>query len=132
MDDQEPTDRVASLVDELTTEERYRLLSGTTDPTGRATGYLPPIERLSIPEFNLVDGPAGVRIPGKPATAFPAPIALAAAWNPVLAHEEGAAIAREARAYDQDALLGPGLNLVRVPHCGRNFEYYGDMQRQCW
>jgi beta-glucosidase len=126
MDDQEPTDRVASLVDELTTEERYRLLSGTTDPTGRATGYLPPIERLSIPPFRLVDGPAGVRIPDEPATAFPAPIALAATWNPTLAREEGSAIGREARAYDQDAVLGPGLNLVRVPHCGRNFEYYGE------
>jgi beta-glucosidase len=126
MGDQEPTDRVASLVDELTTEERHRLLSGTTDPTGRATGYLPPIERLSIPAFRLVDGPAGVRIPDEPATAFPAPIALAAAWNPTLAREEGSAIAREARAYDQDALLGPGLNLIRVPHCGRNFEYYSE------
>jgi beta-glucosidase len=126
MDDQESIDRVASLVDELTTEDRYRLLSGTADPTGRATGYLLPIERLALPAFSLVDGPAGVRIPGEPATAFPAPIALAASWNTTLAREEGAAIAREARAYDQDALLGPGLNLVRVPHCGRNFEYYGE------
>ncbi len=124
--DEEPGGRITQLVDELTDEERYRLLSGSTDPDGTATGYLPPIDRLEIPALRMVDGPAGVRIPGEPATAFPAPIALAAAWNPSLARTQGAAIAREARAYGQDALLGPGLNLIRVPHCGRNFEYYSE------
>lgn len=124
--DEEPGGRITQLVDDLTDEERYRLLSGDTDPDGTATGYLPPIDRLDIPALRLVDGPAGVRIPGAPATAFPAPIALAAAWNPSLARTQGATIAREARAHGQDALLGPGLNLIRVPHCGRNFEYYSE------
>ncbi len=126
MDDAASRDRSTQLVEKLTDEERYQLLSGDADPTGTATGYLPPIDRLGIPAFRLVDGPAGVRIPGEPATAFPAPIALAAAWDPSLAHEQGAAIAREALAYGQDAVLGPGLNLIRTPHCGRNFEYYSE------
>ncbi|RRJ28416.1 beta-glucosidase [Halocatena pleomorpha] len=126
MDDGPTRDRSTQLVEALTDEERYQLLSGDADPTGTATGYLPSIERLGIPAFRLVDGPAGVRIPGEPATAFPAPIALAAAWDPSLANEQGAAIAREALAYGQDAVLGPGLNLIRTPHCGRNFEYYSE------
>lgn len=126
MDDEAAGDRTTQLLTDLTEAERYGLLSGATDPTGTATGYLPPIDRLDIPAFRMVDGPAGVRIPGEPATAFPAPIALAAAWDPPLAHRQGAAIAREARAYGQDALLGPGLNLIRTPHCGRNFEYYSE------
>lgn len=124
--DEAAGDRTTQLLTELTEAERYGLLSGATDPTGTATGYLPPIDRLDIPAFRLVDGPAGVRIPGEPATAFPAPIALAAAWDPPLAHKQGTVIAKEARAYGQDALLGPGLNLIRTPHCGRNFEYYSE------
>ncbi|WP_226007762.1 beta-glucosidase family protein [Natrinema salinisoli] len=118
--------RVDFLLDALTREEKLRLVSGRTDPDGTATGYLPGVDRLGVPEFRLVDGPLGVRAEGKRATAFPASIAVAAAFGPELAREMGAAMAREARALDQDALLAPGTNLIRVPHCGRNFEYYSE------
>ncbi|MFC6730885.1 glycoside hydrolase family 3 protein, partial [Natronoarchaeum mannanilyticum] len=53
-------------------------------------------------------------------------IAAGATFDPELARRKGAAMAREARAKNQDVLLAPGLNLIRVPNCGRNFEYYAE------
>jgi len=120
-----PSARVAALLEELTVEEKCSLVHGHVDPEGNATGYIPGIPRLSIPELRLADGPLGIRSE-RPATAFPASIALAATFDPTLARKQGAALAREAAARDQDVLLAPGLNLIRVPQCGRNFEYYSE------
>ncbi|SMO55786.1 beta-glucosidase family protein [Halorubrum cibi] len=117
---------VRRLVEALTLEEAARLVSGTTDPTGRATGYLAGVDRLEVPPLCLVDGPLGVRIPGESATAFPAPIALAATFDAELAREHGVALGRETRAAGADALLAPGTNLIRVPQGGRNFEYFAE------
>ncbi|WP_254768942.1 beta-glucosidase family protein [Salinilacihabitans rarus] len=120
------TDRVAALLEALTRAEKLRLVRGRDDPAGTATGYLPGVERLDVPAYRLVDGPLGVRAEGERATAFPASIAVAATFDPDLARAKGAAMAREARALGQDCLLAPGTNLIRVPHCGRNFEYYAE------
>lgn len=120
------SERVAERLASMTREEKLRLVSGRSDPAGTATGYLPGVERLDVPPFRLVDGPLGIRAEGERATAFPASIAVAATFDPDLAREKGAAMAREARALEQDALLAPGANLIRVPHCGRNFEYYSE------
>lgn len=117
---------VRELLQELTLEEKVRLVHGALDPEGTATGYIPGIDRLGVPEFRLADGPMGVRAGDKPATAFPASIALSATFEPELARKQGATMGREAKARNQDAVLGPGINLIRVPHCGRNFEYYSE------
>ncbi|WP_233263362.1 beta-glucosidase [Halorhabdus sp. CUG00001] len=121
------SDRVDGLVNRLTLEEKIDLVHGDVDPDGIATGYVPPNERLDIPSLSLIDGPLGVRAgDGTPATGFPASIALAAAWDPELARDMGETMAAEARALDQDVLLAPGFNIVRVPQCGRLFEYYSE------
>ncbi|WP_226023315.1 beta-glucosidase family protein [Halomicrobium salinisoli] len=126
MDDAtERSERIADLLDRLTLEEKVSLTHGAVDPAGNATGYVPGVDRLGIPELRLADGPLGVRTED-PATAFPASISLAATFDPDLAREQGRAMAREALARDQDVLLAPGLNLIRVPHNGRNFEYYSE------
>ncbi|WP_459193771.1 beta-glucosidase [Halosimplex sp. J119] len=117
--------RVSDLLDGLTLDEKVSLTHGAADTDGTATGFVPGIERLDLPAVRLSDGPLGVRT-DEPATAFPAPMALAASFDTDLAREFGAALGREATARNQDVLLGPGLNLVRVPHCGRNFEYYAE------
>ncbi|MFC7018901.1 MULTISPECIES: beta-glucosidase family protein [Haloarcula] len=120
------TDGVEAPVQALTPAEKRSLVHGAVDPDGTATGYLPGVDRLGIPPIRLVDGPLGIRAEGKRATAFPASLATAATFDPGLAREQGAAMAREATALDQDALLAPGVNVVRVPHCGRNFEYLSE------
>lgn len=117
---------IDALVDELTLEEKIRLVHGESDPDGTATGYVPGIERLAIPPLRLVDGPLGVRAIGERATAFPASVALAAAWRPDLAAQFGRALARETAAHCQDVVLAPGVNIARVPQGGRNFEYYSE------
>lgn len=122
-------DGPADLVDALRTEEKLRLVRGTVPdggedvPTG-TTGHLPAVDRLGIELVRMVDGPVGVR--GSEATAFPAATAVAAAFDTGLAERFGAAMGRETRERDIDVLLAPGCNLVRVPQCGRIFEYFGE------
>jgi len=116
--------RVDAVLAALTLPEKLRLVRGRADPDGRATGYVPGVERVGIPPLRLVDGPLGVR--DGVATAFPATIALGAAWDPDLAHRLGSALAAETRVKGHDVLLAPGLNVVRVPTCGRNFEYLSE------
>ncbi|MFW6436271.1 MAG: beta-glucosidase family protein [Halococcoides sp.] len=117
-------DRLDSLLDRLTIDEKLRLIRGGVDPEERATGYVPGIDRLDVPALSLVDGPMGVR--AGTATGFPASIALAASWDPDLAREAGRALGIEAREKGQDVVLAPGMNLLRVPQCGRAFEYYSE------
>jgi len=59
-------------------------------------------------------------------TAFPAPIMLAATFNPALSYEYGKAVGEECRAGGVELLLGPGVNLARNSQCGRNYEYLGE------
>ncbi|NKE37064.1 glycosyl hydrolase [Natronococcus sp. JC468] len=118
--------RIRRLVGELALEKKVRLTHGANDPEGRATGYVAGVDRLGIPPLRMADGPLGVRIPNESATAFPAPMALAATFDADLASEHGEALGRETRGKGQDVLLAPGANLVRVPHNGRNFEYFAE------
>ncbi|WP_405655403.1 beta-glucosidase [Streptomyces sp. RK9] len=118
--------RVEYLVRALTLDEKVSLLHGAPDPErlGQA-GHVPGVPRLGIPALRLADGPAGVRVDA-PATALPAPILLAAAFDPELARRYGRVLGREGRALGQDVLLSPMVNLVRTPYAGRNFETFGE------
>ncbi|WP_096393281.1 beta-glucosidase [Halorubrum trapanicum] len=118
-------DGIAAVVAELTLAEKVGLVHGAEDVEGTATGFVPGVERVGIPPIRLTDGPLGVRT-DEPATAFPSSPALAATFDPDLAERFGRALGREATARGQDVLLGPGTNLIRVPHCGRNFEYFSE------
>ncbi|MFF4213457.1 beta-glucosidase [Streptomyces sp. NPDC001796] len=114
--------RVEALVARLTLDEKIFLLHGTTDPKslGQA-GYVPGVPRLNIPPLRLTDGPAGVRVT-RHATALPAPVLLASAFDPDLARRYGQVVGREGRALGQDVLLSPMVNTIRTPYAGRNFE----------
>jgi beta-glucosidase len=114
--------RVEGLLARLTLDEKISLLHGATDPNslGQA-GYIPGVPRLKIPPLRLTDGPAGVRVTAH-ATALPAPVLLASAFDPELARRYGQVVGREGRALGQDVLLSPMVNLIRTPYAGRNFE----------
>ncbi|RYY64131.1 MAG: glycoside hydrolase family 3 protein, partial [Chitinophagaceae bacterium] len=60
------------------------------------------------------------------ATCFPPGTALAATWNPALAYKQGVVLGEEARYRKKDVLLGPGINIIRSPLGGRNFEYMSE------
>lgn len=122
-------DRVDTLISKMTVDEKVRMVHGGV-AYKYAVGYIPPIERLGIPELKFTDGPVGVREPlhlsQNEATAFPATIAAASTWDPALIQEEGAATGREAAAKDLDVLLAPAINITRVPVNGRTFEYFSE------
>ena len=82
------------------------------------------IPRLGIPRLNFDNGPAGVR--QGPATALPAPLALAATWKPKLAGEAGAVTGDEATKKGNDFVYAPTVNIMRTPLGGRTFEGYGE------
>ena len=111
--------RVDDLMRRLTQEEKLSLLGGDRD------FYIRPVPRLGIPEIKMADGPLGVRNYG-PSTAYPATIGLAASWDPDLAREFGAAVGSDARARGVHIMLGPAVNINRVPRNGRNFEYLSE------
>lgn len=115
-------DKVESLISKMTLTEKIQMVHG--DRRRGFIGYVPAIPRLGIPELALTDGPAGVR--HGPGTAFPAPVALAATWDKTLAYDYGSALGAESKAKGQNVLLGPMINIVRVPEGGRNFETFGE------
>jgi beta-glucosidase len=124
--------RIESLLAQMTLAEKIALIHADSKFT---TAAMP---RLGIPRRWMSDGPHGVREDVGPdtwqpaghtddfSTAMPAGICLAATWNPDLGFSEGQVIGQEARARGKDIMLGPGVNILRTPLCGRNFEYLGE------
>jgi beta-glucosidase len=134
-------EQAAALVRQMTTEERNLLLhSFFSRPNSvnklpqigapYAAGYTPGIARLAIPQLAESDASLGVAwINGKrarDATALPSSMALAASWDLQIAYAGSAAIAQDARASGLNVLLAGGVNLMREPRNGRNFEYLGE------
>lgn len=87
----------------------------------------PGVPRLGIPEIKGCDGPQGLRLEdGRTATAFPCCMALAASFDTALAQEYGRYLGEETAANGFQIIFGPGINLMRTPMNGRNFEYMGE------
>ena len=99
-------------------------------PTNKGfAGRTTPFPGYGIPTLTLADGTAGLRLSrrGKErATAFPDNMALASSWNEALVREVGVAAGFEARKYNANVLLAPGMNIIRNPLCGRDFEYFSE------
>lgn len=130
--DQATEQKISAMIKEMTLQEKVSLLHGNSK------FYVSPVKRLGIPEWALSDGPHGVRAEinrhnwayagwtNDSATCFPPGTALAATWNPALATRQGIVLGEEARFRKKDILLGPGINIIRSPLCGRNFEYLSE------
>src|SRR6266702_545416 len=78
--------------------------------------------RLGIPVLFVEEGLHGFDL----GTVFPAPITLAATWNPEIAKQTGSAIAAEARPAGVGMILAPVLDLARDPRWGRIEEDFGE------
>ena len=83
--------------------------------------------RISRHQWTRGVGPGGAGSQ-KPATALPAPIALAASWDSGTVGAPMAACgeASETRALGSALLEAPDINIARVPQGGRVFESYGE------
>ncbi|MES2898498.1 MAG: beta-glucosidase [Pseudomonadota bacterium] len=133
--------RAAQLVSQMTMQEKIQTVFGyfSTDYKGvarpkegvpQAAGFLYGVERLGIPHQQLTDAGIGVATQRgdklRERTSLPAGIATAATWNPALAYAGGAMIGKEARLSGHNVMLAGGVNLLREPRNGRNFEYGGE------
>lgn len=124
--------RVEDLLSRMTLEEKISLVHADSKFTTAA------LSRFGLPRRWLSDGPHGVREDVGPdswqpaghtddfASFMPALIGLAATWNPELATAYGTVIGEEARQRGKQIMLGPGMNIMRTPLNGRNFEYPGE------
>ncbi|CQD04007.1 glycosyl hydrolase family protein 3 [Mycobacterium lentiflavum] len=140
----DPDARARDVESRMTDDERFSLLVAVMGAsqlwplpddrippgTPMSAGYVPGIPRLGIPALRMSDAGLGVTNPGyRPgdtATALPAGLALAAGFDPALAHAAGAVIGREARSRGFNVQLAGAMNLARDPRNGRNFEYVSE------
>ncbi|MFT3975886.1 MAG: glycoside hydrolase family 3 C-terminal domain-containing protein [Sphingomonas bacterium] len=136
----DPDSRARAIEAQMTDEERTHLthgimalpLGGIKVPAGVpfGAGYIQGVERLGVPALTETDASLGVAYAGgirkDGATALPSGLAMGSTWSEELMHRGGAMIAGEAHAKGFNVLLAGGINLVRDPRGGRNFEYLGE------
>jgi len=96
----------------------------------QSAGFIYGVPRLGIPHLWETDAGLGVASQAgpdtRPGTALPSGMNTAATWDLKLAYDGGAMIGAEARAFGFNVMLAGGVNLVREPRNGRNFEYGGE------
>src|SRR5215471_16486527 len=114
-----------ALVSQMTLPEEVGMVHGEGDPpnstaalaycaasavgcVGQA-GWIPGVARLGIPPLQMTDGPAGIRL-AHVETAMPAPVGLAATFDPATAYTYGRTVGDAGRATNQDVWLGPMIN----------------------
>ena len=136
-----PERRAAETLAKMTPDEKITLLHGPMPailpPAKRpqgvtvGAGFIEGVERLGVPWLVESDASLGVSNlmemrKGDVATALPSGLSLASTWDPEIARSGGAMIGSEARAKGFNVMLVGGVNLVRDPRAGRNFEYLGE------
>lgn len=124
--------RVEDALSRMTLHEKIQIIHAQSKFTSAG------VPRLGIRQLNMDDGPHGVReelewntwSPAKwtndSIVAFPSLTCLAATWNRDLAALYGDALSEEFAFRGKDILLGPGVNMARMPLNGRAFEYMGE------
>ncbi|HEU0100368.1 MAG TPA: glycoside hydrolase family 3 C-terminal domain-containing protein [Allosphingosinicella sp.] len=139
-----PDERAALILERMSRDEKLKLVFGyfstdfppknyTMPEGGRegSAGYVPGIPRLGIPPQWQTDAGIGVASQGgakrkRERTALPSGIAITSSWDPNLGYAGGRMIGAEARASGFNVMLAGGVDLVRDPRNGRNFEYGGE------
>ncbi len=118
-----PDQRADALIAQMTLSEKLAMLSGVS---GSYVGNIPANARLGIPALGLEDGPAGVADGMTQVTAFPAPIGVAASWDPSLMNLYGQDLGAEEYGKGANVVLAPTVNILRNPVWGRSFESLGE------
>ena len=124
--------QISAIIGKMTLEEKIAMLHGKHYFTSEG------VPSQGIAEMNYADGPFGIREEMEPlswnplhwstdsATFFPTGSALAATWSEDLAYQYGTGMAREARLRGKDMILGPAINIQRIPTGGRTYEYLSE------
>lgn len=125
-------EKITEIIKGMTLEEKVNMLHGKHMFSSAG------IERLGIPDIEYADGPFGIREEMEPnswrplgwetdrATFFPTGSALAATWSKEIAYEYGKGMAIEAKLRGKDMILGPAMNIQRLPTGGRTYEYLSE------
>jgi beta-glucosidase len=124
--------QIDGIISQMTIEEKVEMLHAKHMFVSAG------IERLGIADIKYADGPFGIREEMQPdswaglgwetdkATFFPTGSALAATWSQEMAYDYGTGMAREARLRGKDMILGPAINIQRIPTGGRTYEYLSE------
>ena len=124
--------QIDEIVGSMTLEEKVEMLHGKNMFSSAG------IPRLGIADVEYADGPFGIREEMEPhswnsahlttdsATFFPTGSALAATWSTEWAYAYGQGMSREARLRGKDMILGPAINIQRIPTGGRTYEYLSE------
>ena len=135
--------RAARLVSTMTEAEKLTVVTGYfgahtdfnayrfAEARPQSAGFVPGVPRVELTPQWQTDAGSGVATQGTAApelerTLLPSGILTAATWDPALAEQSGAMIGSEARASGFNVMLAGGVNLLREPGNGRNFEYGGE------
>jgi len=136
-----PDQRAQLAVKAMTQEEKLRWVmsyfgndfgKGKKIPEAlvQSAGYVPGTPRLGLPALFETDAGLGVASQAGPdvreRTSLPSGLMTASSWDPKVAYAGGAMIGSEARASGFNVMLAGGVNLMREPRNGRNFEYAGE------
>ncbi|MDX8339773.1 glycoside hydrolase family 3 C-terminal domain-containing protein [Draconibacterium sp. IB214405] len=124
-------EEINQIISGMSLEEKVEMLHSKTIMSSEG------IPRLGIQEIRYADGPFGIREEigdmFRPkgwtidsATYFPTGSALAATWSPDLAYKYGTGMAHEATRRGKDMVLGPAMNIQRIPVGGRTYEYFSE------
>ena len=123
---------IDKIIAQMTLEEKVNMLHSKTNMSSAG------VERLGIADMHYADGPFGIREEGVPngfqsagwkldsATYFPTGSALAATWSKEMAYLYGTGMGTEARLRGKDVILGPAVNIQRLPVGGRTYEYLSE------
>jgi beta-glucosidase len=130
-------ERADRMVQAMTLDEKIQLVHGdgwgvlkdgspVAPGHNLGAGFVPGIPRLGLPDINLADSAVGIRGAARQsryATLLPSVIGMAASWDPKAARLYGSVIGRELRDEGFNMSIGGGVDLIREPRNGRNFEY---------
>ena len=123
--------KINKIIAQMTLEEKVEMLHSKTNMSSEG------VPRLGIQDIKYTDGPFGIREENgdgfrslgwtlDSATYFPTGSALAATWSKEMAYKSGWAMGKEGRLRGKDIILGPAINIQRLPVGGRTYEYLSE------